>query len=91
MSRTAISPATQVKAYGEVLIPSLKDLYKLQYISHNASKERLLYVKGVTSLQDVVELCKKYCSANNFRFVYVEPAVVMLNLDSPEEEILEAL
>jgi len=62
-------------------------LYKLTYVSHNQTSNRLLYIREVLPLHQIVLKCKDYCIRNNYRFIYVEEAIQQL--DSIEEVIVK--
>jgi hypothetical protein len=56
-------------------------LFKLRYISHHAQQDTLLYFPNAVEVDKAVAAAKQYCLKNNYRFVYLEPAIQIMETE----------
>lgn len=63
-------------------------IYRLDYIQHNSFKFQLVrFDKEDLDIGELVKLAKRYCVVNNFRFVFIGPAIITVDIESLENVV----
>ena len=61
-------------------------LYQLNYIKGNVQQFKLVKFNKEVSLEEAVRAAKQYCAMQNYRFVFIEPAIITIDLETDEGE-----
>ena len=72
-----------------IMAPELEEgitLYQLNYIKANVQQFKLVRFNKLVDIEDAVRAAKQYCAINNIRFVFIEPAIIAIDLDEMENE-----
>lgn len=64
-------------------------VYQLNYISGNIQRFKLIQFSRELEFHEVVLRSKDYCHRNNLRFVFVEPAIQLIDLDDNNGGFIE--
>lgn len=57
---------------------NIEQLFKVTYIAANTTQWTMLYFREAKPLGEVVKIARNFCEKKNHRFIYVEPAVHIL-------------
>lgn len=63
----------------------LEDLFQLNYIQGNLQRFRLVRFNNGTDMEETIRKAKEFCAKRNWRFVFIEPAITLID----DEEIVD--